>query len=73
MQSIIVSNEILLERIELRDAPSMFYAIDQNRSHLGRWLPFVGQTKEIRDSENFINNVILHRDETLNEVYTIWF
>ena len=73
MQSIIVSNEILLERIEIRDAPSIFYAIDQNRTHLGRWLPFVSQTKEIRDSENFIRNVILHRDETLNEVYTIWF
>ena len=73
MKSIIVSNEILLERIEIRDAPSIFYAIDQNRTHLGRWLPFVSQTKEIRDSENFIRNVILHRDETLNEVYTIWF
>jgi len=73
MKSIIVSNEILLERIEIRDAPSIFYAIDQNRTHLGRWLPFVSQTKEIRDTENFIRNVISNRDESLNEVYTIWF
>jgi len=73
MQSIVVSNEILLERIEIRDAPTIFYAIDLNRSHLGRWLPFVGQTKEIRDTETFIRNVIMNRDETLNEVYTIWF
>ena len=73
MQTILVSNEILLERIEVRDAPTIFYAIDQNRSHLGRWLPFVDPTKEISDSETYIRNVILHRDETFNEVYTIWF
>ena len=73
MQSIVVSNEILLEPIEIRDAPTIFYAIDQNRSHLGRWLPFVDQTKAISDSENFIQNVISSREESLNEVYTIWF
>lgn len=73
MQTIVVSNEILLERIELRDAPTIFHAIDQNRSHLGRWLPFVDQTKEIKDSEDFIRNVISHREDTLNEVYTIWY
>ena len=73
MQSIVVSNELLLERLEIRDAPTIFHAIDQNRSHLGKWLPFVDQTKEIKDSETFIRNVISNREATLNEVYTIWF
>jgi len=73
MQCIVVSNEILLERIEVRDASTIFYAIDQNRTHLGRWLPFVDQTNTIRDSESYIRNVILNRDATLNEVYTIWY
>lgn len=73
MQSIVVSNEILLERIQVNDAATIFYAIDQNRSHLEKWLPFVDSTNEIIDSESFIKNVISHREETRNEVYTIWF
>ncbi len=73
MESIVVSNEILLERIGMRDAEAIFTAIDQNRSHLGKWLPFVSYTKAIGDSETFIQTIILNREETLNEVYTIWF
>jgi ribosomal-protein-serine acetyltransferase len=73
MQSIVVSNEILLERIRITDAATIFYAIDQNRSHLGVWLPFVEFTKEVKDSEAFIQTIILRREETLNEVFTIWF
>ena len=73
MQSIVVSNEILLERIKNSDAPVIFNAIDKNRSHLGMWLPFVDATKTVQDSVAFIQNVISHREQTLNEVYTIWF
>lgn len=73
MQSIVVSNEILLERINFNDASTIFSAIDQNRSHLGVWLPFVDFTKTVNDTETFINTVITHREETRNEVYTIWF
>ena len=73
MESIVVSNEILLERIRISDAETIFTAIDQNRSHLGAWLPFVNITKEPNDSEVFISKVIASRDETLNEVYTIWY
>jgi ribosomal-protein-serine acetyltransferase len=73
MQSIVVSNEILLERIQIRDAEAIFNAIDRDRSHLGVWLPFVDSTKSVQDSEAFINRVMVNRDETFNEVYTIWF
>lgn len=73
MQSIVVSNEILLERLSINDAATIFNAIDQNRSHLGEWLPFVDYTKAISDSEAFIQTVVLYREETKNEVYTIWF
>lgn len=73
MQSIVVSNEILLEQINENDALTIFNAIDQNRSHLGKWLPFVDYTNEAKDSEAFIQTVVRHREETRNEVYTIWF
>ena len=73
MQSIVVSNEILLERLNINDAATIFYAIDQNRSHLGVWLPFVDFTREIKDTEAFINTIVSQRDVSRNEAYTIWF
>ncbi len=73
MQSLVVSNEILLVRIEPCDAETIFTAIDQNRSHLGTWLPFVDFTHEVKDSEAFIGRIISQRDQTHDEVYTIWF
>jgi ribosomal-protein-serine acetyltransferase len=73
MQSIVVSNEILLERLSINDAATIFNAIDQNRPHLGEWLPFIESTKTISDSEAFIQTVVSHREESKNEVYTIWF
>ena len=73
MQSIVVSNEILLEQIHVNDAATIFNAIDQNRSHLGQWLPFVDYTKEVKDSETFIQTIVSQREATRNEVYTIWF
>lgn len=60
-------------QINPNDAATIFSAIDQNRSHLGRWLPFVDYTKAVKDSEAFIQNIVYYRKETLNEVYTIWF
>ena len=73
MQSIVVSNEILLEQINANDAPTIFNAIDQNRSHLGQWLPFVDFTNEVKDSEIFIQTIVSQREATRNEVYSIWF
>lgn len=73
MQSIVVSNEILLERLHPNDVAMLFNAIDQNRSHLGKWLPFVDYTREVKDSEAFIQTIISNREETRNEVYFIWF
>jgi len=73
MHSIVVSNEILLERITINDAATIFHAVDQNRTHLKKWLPFVNSTNEIIDSESFIKNIIAHREENKNEVFTIWY
>jgi ribosomal-protein-serine acetyltransferase len=73
MQSIVVSNELLLEPLSVSDASTIFNAIDQNRSHLGRWLPFVEYTKQLKDTEAFIQTIVSQREVTKNEVYTIWF
>ncbi len=73
MQTIVVSDEILLERLNVNDAVTIFNAIDQNRAHLGQWLPFVDYSNEVKDSEAFIQTIVSQRETTRNEVYTIWF
>ena len=73
MQSIIASNEILLERISEVDASAIFEAVDTYRDWLAKWLPFVSYTKELKDTEAFIASIIEKRDETGNEVYVIWY
>ncbi len=73
MQSIIVSNEILLERISQDDTEVIFKAVESNRKWLARWLPFVYYTNELKDTTKFIDSVVEKRDETGNEVYVIWY
>ena len=69
MESLIVSNEILLHRLEACYAKVIFEAIENNRGWLSRWLSLV----EIKNTEAFISSVIAKRDESGNEVYTIWY
>lgn len=73
MQSIVVSNEILLERLTINDADTIYNAVDTNRIHLGKWLPFVDTTQDISSTVAYIQLVTSRRDETGNEVYTIWY
>ena len=73
MQSIVVSNEILLERVSPLDSAVIFEAVEANRDWLAKWLPFVSYTKELKDTQAFVATVIEKREETGNEVYTIWY
>lgn len=73
MQSIVVSNEILLERLSEADAEVIFEAVGNNRAWLAKWLPFVNYTNELRDTQSFIASVIENREESGNEVYVIWY
>ena len=73
MQSIVVSNEILLERISAGDTVVIFDAVEVNRQWLAAWLPFVNYTKALNDTQSYIASVIEKREESGNEVYTIWY
>jgi ribosomal-protein-serine acetyltransferase len=73
MQSIVVSNEILLERLSEADAVVIFEAVDANRTWLAKWLSFVNYSNELKDTQAFIASVIEKRGETGNEVYVIWY
>ena len=57
MIQLIVSDETILNQLEINDAPDIFNAIDRQREYLGKWLPFVAQTITVEDTFAFIRSV----------------
>ena len=73
MEYLRIEDSLYLERIKPSLAPVIFGAIDANRESLRRWLPFVDQTQNVRDTETFINSVVEKSPADYNEVYSIWY
>ena len=66
-----VDSEIVLKQLEKSDAINIFKTIDSQREYLGKWLPFVEFTKEIADSENYVNTVINAPEDRFEYVFAI--
>ncbi len=73
MQIITVKDNILLKQIEVSDAADIFETINSQRNYLRKWLPFVDLTKEIADSENFINSIYSVPVENRELVFVIHY
>jgi len=57
-KKIIVNENTVLKQIELTDTADIFNTVISQREYLGKWLPFVEFTKEIKDTENFVRSVV---------------
>lgn len=66
-----VDSEIELKQLEPSDAKDIFETIDLQRDYLGRWLPFVAQTKDISDTEKFVDSVVNASEDQFEYVFTI--
>ncbi|MBC8755770.1 GNAT family N-acetyltransferase [Kordia sp. YSTF-M3] len=66
-----IDDTIELKSLAQSDALAIFNTIDSQRIYLGKWLPFVALTKELADTENFINSVLNTPKEKLEFVFTI--
>ena len=58
MKIISVRENTFLKELEIEDAGHIFKAIDAQREYLGKWLPFVEFTKNIKDSLDYVNSVV---------------
>ncbi len=58
MQNIIVTADITLKPPKLEYAPTIFKLVEQNRTYLGQWLPWVEGTQAESDTEGFLEHVI---------------
>jgi len=71
INDISVNQTIILKVLALIDYQTIYYAIDQNRSHLRKWLPFVDFSKSSKDTLAFVKSVV-DDVERRQEVFTIW-
>ena len=55
---LIVDNKIKLRQLIQEDAADIFAAINSQREYLGKWLPFVEQTKSVFDTQSFVDSII---------------
>jgi len=53
-----IHDRVRLKLLESRHAKALFTLINDNWAHLGRWLPFVQETKSIQDSLRFIDKAL---------------
>ena len=57
-----------LRSLRSGDAPAIFGAIDTQREHLGRWLPFVAATHRVEQTQEVVAGML---NDTANPVFTI--
>jgi len=66
-----VDEETELRQLCHSDAADIFEVIDKQRSYLGKWLPFVAFTKEISDTEKFVDSIVNASKDRFECVFTI--
>lgn len=69
---IIVDPSIRLKNLILADVHIIYNAMDQNRNHLRKWLPFIDMTKSEKDTLSFVKSIV-EDVERRQEVFTIWY
>ena len=68
MKTIPLFDDFSLRSLRSGDAPAIFGAIDTQREHLGRWLPFVAATHRVEQTQEVVAGML---NDTANPVFTI--
>ena len=66
-----VDDRIELKQVEPSDSKDIFRTIDSQREYLGKWLPFVEQTRQLADTENFVDSVMNAPEGRFEYVFVI--
>ncbi|HQB10464.1 MAG TPA: GNAT family protein [bacterium] len=73
MKTILINKNTVLKQIELSDTADIFETVISQREYLGKWLPFVEFTKEMKDTENFVRSVVDTPEKIREFVFVIHF
>ncbi|MBW6534363.1 MAG: GNAT family N-acetyltransferase [Mariniphaga sp.] len=73
MDYIQINSKLRLEAIKLNQAEVIFEAIDRDREYLKEWLPFIEETQQVAQTEEFIKSIVSQCGKKKDEVFTIWY
>jgi len=68
-----VNENIELRQIGLADAEAIFDTINTQREYLGKWLPFVENTKEVENTRDYIRVMLAVPDDKGDIVFVIHY
>jgi ribosomal-protein-serine acetyltransferase len=68
-----VDEEIVLKILEIDEAEIIFHLVENNRSYLREWLPWVDTNITIEESKAFIQSVQEQQEQNLGFHCGIWF
>ena len=68
-----VNEDTHLRLLEVRDADQIFALIDESRSYLREWLPFVDGTGTVQDIQDFIRSGLQKYDSNNGAELGIWY
>ena len=66
-----IDSSLELRQLKLSDSTDIFKTINSQQEYLGKWLPFVAYTQELKDTENFVNSVVNSPKEKFEYTFTI--
>ncbi|OUR94263.1 GNAT family N-acetyltransferase [Flavobacteriales bacterium 34_180_T64] len=66
-----IDSNLELRQLILLDSIDIFNTINSQRDYLGKWLPFVAFTQELKDTENFVNSVVNAPKDKFEYTFTI--
>jgi ribosomal-protein-serine acetyltransferase len=67
-----IDEDLVLKKISLESAGHIFQAINSDREHLRRWLPFIDHTRKKEDTEIFIKSILHTTCPKRDLIYEIW-
>lgn len=73
MEYLMVNDKIHLDLLKYAHAPIIFETIEQNRNYLRKWLPFVDQTRKLRDTQLFVKQITKNQNKNQDYIFTIWY
>jgi ribosomal-protein-serine acetyltransferase len=71
MKRIKIEKDLLLIPVSLASAQVIYESINQSRTHLSSWLPFVDKTRSVSDTRTFIKSVLHSTASKKDEIWEI--
>ncbi len=69
----VVNERITLKQLTKSDANQLLDLVNENRHHLGEWLPWVEKSKSIEDFHSFIERTSLQSENKDGVAAGIWY